>query len=228
MKQQGRGKARLVKLFDGGEGDATTNALVNAVRKGGTKNPMHIGNESIGVKWDGVRGPAKMVKQNGFRLLSLTAKTNDAAEKGDAKTNDATNDATEKGDAKTNDAMVDAAKKGNAKIVQELLVAGADVDHTKKGDKGRTALYWAAMNRLLDAAQALIDAGADVDKGGTDDGTTPLIWAVMNDHLEVVKALVGAKAKVNKASNRGTTPLKFAITNKHTTVIEYLKSVGAR
>jgi hypothetical protein len=124
-------------------------------------------------------------------------------------------------------ALVDAANKGDAKMVRELLAAGADVNHTKEGDDGRTALYRAAMNGHLEAAQALIDAGADVDKGKTTDGDTPLITAAFQGHLEVVKALVGAKANVNKAGYNGFTPLRVAIGNNHTSVVEYLKSVGA-
>jgi hypothetical protein len=124
-------------------------------------------------------------------------------------------------------ALVDAAEKGDAKIVRELLAAGADVNHTKEGDDGMTALFKAALAGQLQAVQALIDAGADVDKGATDGGT-PLTIAAFKGHLEVVKALVGAKANVNKAENCGDTALKNAIDNDHTSVAEYLKSVGAR
>ena len=124
-------------------------------------------------------------------------------------------------------ALVDAAEKGDAEMVRELLAAGADVNHTKEGDDGRTALWKAAWKGHLEAAQALIDAGADVDKGKTDDGQTPLTLAAYRGHLEVVKALVGAKANVNKANNLGYTPLGWAIDKNHLTVVEYLKSVGA-
>ena len=125
------------------------------------------------------------------------------------------------------DALVDAAEKGDAKMVRELLAAGADVNHTKKGDDGRTALFKAAWKGHLEAAQTLIDAGADVEKGQTSTGWTPLFTAALEGHLEVVKALVGAKANVNKANNLGYTPLGWAIDKNHPTVVEYLKSVGA-
>jgi ankyrin repeat protein len=111
--------------------------------------------------------------------------------------------------------------------VRELLAAGADINHTKEGDDGMTALFKAALAGHLQALQALIDAGADVDKGNKW-GHTPLINAAYKGNLEVVKALVGAKAKVNKAENCGDTALKNAIDNDQTSVIEYLKSVGAR
>jgi hypothetical protein len=122
--------------------------------------------------------------------------------------------------------LVDAAKDGDTKMVRELVAAGVDVNHTKEGDEGRTALFKAAREGHLDTVQALIDAGADVDKEKTDGGT-PLTIAAYEGHLEVVKVLVGAKANVNKSLNSGITPLKNANYNKHTSVIEYLKSVGA-
>ncbi|GMI41746.1 hypothetical protein TeGR_g3431, partial [Tetraparma gracilis] len=121
--------------------------------------------------------------------------------------------------------LVDAAERGDIKMVRELLAAGADVNHTKEGDEGRTALYKAAWKGHLEAAQALIDAGADVDKA-MEDGETPLTIAAFNGRLGIVKALVGAKANVNKC-NFGETPLEAATHNKHTSVAEYLKSVGA-
>ncbi|GMI35372.1 hypothetical protein TeGR_g13414 [Tetraparma gracilis] len=129
-------------------------------------------------------------------------------------------------DEKRRQAEAAAEKKGDAKMVRELLAAGADVNHTKEGDDGKTALWWAAMQEHLEAAQALIGAGADVDKGDTNEAT-PLYWAAYRGNLEIVKALVGAKANVNKASNFGT-PITAAINKTHTSVIEYLKSVGAR
>ncbi|GMI18975.1 hypothetical protein TeGR_g9888 [Tetraparma gracilis] len=124
------------------------------------------------------------------------------------------------------DALVDAAREGDAEKVRELLAAGAGVNYTKEGDQGRTPLYRAACYGHREAVQALIDAGADVDKGCTDDGWTPLITAAYDGHLEIVKALVGAKANVNKPMNNGDTPLKWATRNRKTAVAEYLKSVG--
>ncbi|GMI34642.1 hypothetical protein TeGR_g8411 [Tetraparma gracilis] len=91
--------------------------------------------------------------------------------------------------------MVDAAKEGDTKMVRELLAAGADVNHTKEGDEATTALYKAAARGHLEAAQALIDAGADVEKGRTDDGDTPLQVAYRKNKKSVVEYLksVGAQ-----------------------------------
>ena len=182
MKQQGRGKARLVKLFDGGEveDDATTDALVDQ-------------NAVLNTAWEG-----HWQRQREAKKLEA-------------------------------DALVDAAKKGDAEKVQELLDAGADVNHTKEGVKikGRTALYWAAREGHLEIVKALIDvSGVEVDKEESTYGFTPLIFAALRGHLNIVKALVKTNANVNKASNFGT-PLKVATGWNHKSVAEYLKSVGA-
>jgi ankyrin repeat protein len=124
--------------------------------------------------------------------------------------------------------LVDAAENGDANVVRTLLGAGADINYTKKGDGGKTALCWAAYEGHLEVLQVLIDAGADVDKAETENGNTPLSWAAYKGNLQVVKALVGAKANVNKAAYNGWTPLQVATRNNKTSVAKYLKSVGAR
>jgi hypothetical protein len=124
--------------------------------------------------------------------------------------------------------LVDAAKEGDTKIVRELLATGADVNHTKEGDEGRTALYKAAWKGHLEAVQALIDAGADVDKGGTTDWATPLLMAVENNHTQVAQALIDAGADVDKGTTTNErTPLLVAAQNNHIQVAQALIDAGA-
>jgi ankyrin repeat protein len=122
-------------------------------------------------------------------------------------------------------ALFDAAEKGDAKMVRELLAVGADVNHTKKGDEGRTALFKAAGGGQLEAAQALIGAGADVDKGRTD-GATPLYMAAQKNHLQAVQALIDAGADVDRDEEDGYTPLICAAFKGHLEVVKAL--VGAK
>ncbi|GMI34647.1 hypothetical protein TeGR_g8411 [Tetraparma gracilis] len=91
------------------------------------------------------------------------------------------------------DALVDAAEKGDAKKVRELLAAGADVNHTKEGNDGMTALFKAARAGHLEVVKALVGAKANVNKPA-DNGFTPLKWATARKHTPVVEYLksVGA------------------------------------
>ena len=109
----------------------------------------------------------------------------------------------------------------------ELLAAGADVNYSKEGNEGRTALYKAALNGHLDVVQALVAAKADVNKGKTTGGATPLFVAAQEGHLDVVQALVAAEADVNKAKTDGWAPLRVANHFNHTSIAACLKSAGA-
>ena len=124
--------------------------------------------------------------------------------------------------------LLDAAKEGDAKMVRELLGAGADVNYTKEGGEGRTALYLAARKGHLEAAQALIDAGAEVDKEKTTDGSTPLFIAADCGHLDAAQALIDAGAGVdNGRTTDGCTPLYMAAQKNHVLVVQALIDAGA-
>jgi ankyrin repeat protein len=63
-------------------------------------------------------------------------------------------------------------------------------------------LHEAAKSRLLDVAQILIAAKADVNAVSTNSmyATTPLHQAAMLGHLDVAQMLIAAKANVNAVS----------------------------
>jgi ankyrin repeat protein len=75
---------------------------------------------------------------------------------------------------------------------------------------GFTPLLFAARQGCLACAQALVEAGADVDR--TDpDGITPLLSALLNAHFDTAKYLLGAGASPNKWDWWGRTPLYAAV-----------------
>jgi uncharacterized protein len=77
---------------------------------------------------------------------------------------------------------------------------------------GLTALLHAARQGSLDAARALLDAGAPIDQPGAGDGTTPLLMAAINGEFDLAMFLIERGANPNIASTaNGVTPLWAAI-----------------
>jgi serine/threonine-protein phosphatase 6 regulatory ankyrin repeat subunit B len=125
----------------------------------------------------------------------------------------------------------------SAPIATMLIERGADVNATNK--LGRTALWRAALQDRADLVEALLQAGADVNKADEDGdaplrmaasapiatiliergadlnasnrfGETALLLAALQDRADVVVALLQAGADVKKASEVGNAPLSAA------------------
>jgi ankyrin repeat protein len=77
---------------------------------------------------------------------------------------------------------------------------------------GLTPLLFAARQGHIDAATALLDAGADVNEPSKGDHTSPLLMAVINGHFDLAKVLIDRGADVKAASDNGVTPL-YAVLN---------------
>ena len=65
---------------------------------------------------------------------------------------------------------------------------------------GQTALLYAARDGQLDAARALVEGGADVNQGNSEEKTTPLLMAIINGHYDLAKMLLDHKADPNLAN----------------------------
>eukprot|EP00466_Bigelowiella_natans_P021138 jgi/Bigna1/144344/aug1.86_g19052 len=74
-----------------------------------------------------------------------------------------------------------------------------DVYVNKRADQNVQPLHLAALFGQNRAANILIQAGADLNRGD-DSGYTPLIHATKKNHLDVVKSLLAAGANLNKIS----------------------------
>jgi ankyrin repeat protein len=72
---------------------------------------------------------------------------------------------------------------------------------------GLTPLLFAARQGHVDAATALLDAGADINQRSKGDNTTPLLMAIINGHFDLAKVLIDRGADVTLASDNGVTPL---------------------
>ena len=77
---------------------------------------------------------------------------------------------------------------------------------------GLTALLHAARQGHVDAAAALLDGGADVDRGSAGDGTSPLLMATINAQFDLALLLIERGADPDAASRlNGVTPLWAAV-----------------
>lgn len=88
------------------------------------------------------------------------------------------------------------------------LMAGTPAAPISRG--GLTALVFAARQGSIDAAEALLEGGADIDEGDAD-GHTPLLISILNNHDDLAQILIGKGANVNAADKDGRTPLFTAV-----------------
>jgi ankyrin repeat protein len=80
------------------------------------------------------------------------------------------------------------------------------------GDQGGlTALHFAAREGRMDAARALLDAGAEINQVSADE-SSPLLIAVINGNYDLAMAFLEEGADPNLASDDGAAPL-FAVLN---------------
>lgn len=78
---------------------------------------------------------------------------------------------------------------------------------------GHTALLLAVREGQLEAIEALLDGGADVNQASEGDHTTPLLMAAINGQYDAALRLLARGANPNLASDAGATPL-YAVLNK--------------
>jgi len=122
--------------------------------------------------------------------------------------------------------MITARKGGKGLRVRALLNAGADANTTTI--RGFTVLLYPAALGDAETVQALIEAGAQIDRSSSmgRETYTPLIYAVRGGHKVTVRVLLEGGADVN-AERRGTTALKMARSQGHIHLEQLLLEAGA-
>ena len=78
---------------------------------------------------------------------------------------------------------------------------------------GLTSLHFAAREGHLEASQALLEAGADVDHP-SGDGTTPILTAIVNGNYDLAARFLESGADPNLVSEDGVAPLFAALNNR--------------
>ncbi|WP_052850545.1 SMI1/KNR4 family protein [Streptomyces avicenniae] len=127
-----------------------------------------------------------------------------------------------------------AAMNGSLPMVEYLVAAGADVNHTPPGapddpDVGTVLTHAVGSDEPLPVVSALLRAGADPNVPRPD-GWTPLMLAAHGGDVAVVEALLAAGADVRAAKgsgNRRTDALRTARSRRHDDVAALLRGHGA-
>jgi uncharacterized protein len=99
---------------------------------------------------------------------------------------------------------------------------------TSLSPDGFTALHLAAFFGKVEAARALVEAGADVGAVSRNEMIVqPLHSAAAGRHLELCRLLIAAGADVNATQRHGFTPLHAAAQHGDVELVELLLSAGA-
>lgn len=125
-----------------------------------------------------------------------------------------------------NQKLQEAALFGDVNQVKVLLENRADINSTD--NRGRTALYIAALNGKSNVVSYLLELGADPNNGASWKGNQrPLHVAAMNDHVSIILDLLRHGAKINGCTSAGETALHYAAWNGRSLAVKLLLEEGA-
>ena len=121
-------------------------------------------------------------------------------------------------------------------VVAELAAAGADVDldlryvHKREQlppNEREFPLFCAAKQGNVDIVTALLQAGANVDRGMDEFGATAFFAACQFNQPDVARTLLRARASVNLSTVWGCSPLVMAASLGHVRMVELCLDAGA-
>lgn len=102
-----------------------------------------------------------------------------------------------------------AARTGDvSKLMQFLDLYGKNIVNARDNIQAR-AITWAAFEGRTEIVRVLLDRGADINAGGTDDKPA-LSWAAEWGHVETVKALLERGASLHAKDIHDKTPFDAA------------------
>lgn len=123
--------------------------------------------------------------------------------------------------------VFEAAAVGRGDLVRRALAADPSLARARSVD-GFTALHLAAFFGALDAASALVEAGADVEAVSENAmRVRPLHSAAAGGHTAVCRLLIEHGADVNAVQRDSFTPLMAAAQNGDLELAEMLLAAGA-
>lgn len=122
-----------------------------------------------------------------------------------------------------NSRLFDAASAGDAAAVRAAIAEGADLE--ARGAGGMTPLVAATKGNRVDAALALIDAGADVN-AKDDIVDSAYLYAGARGHNEILRATLEHGADLRSTNRYGGTALIPASERGHLDTVKILLSAG--
>lgn len=105
--------------------------------------------------------------------------------------------------------LILASRRGETAIVDELIAAGANINH--RNMDGTNALWAAIVADSPEIAERLLAAGVDIDNQN-DNGATALMYAASNGKIEWVRFLLRKGADISLQSLDDYTALDLAST----------------
>ena len=124
-----------------------------------------------------------------------------------------------------------AAAAGLMAPLEALLARSEEVEVDAADERGYTALVLAAQGGHVEAIEALVAQGAEVnvaDKAGNTALMTAVFFSLRGGHVKAIEALVAKGAEVNAADENGDTALSLTRDNGHEEAAEALEAAGAR
>ncbi len=102
-----------------------------------------------------------------------------------------------------------AAQRGDLEFVRDMLDQfGAGIVNARDNIDAR-AITWAAFSGHTEIVELLLQRGADIDAGGTDNKPA-LSWAIGGNHHETAAALINRGASLDVKDNSDRTPADYA------------------
>lgn len=113
----------------------------------------------------------------------------------------------------------------NLEVIQQHVEAGSDLN-VKESSRGSTPIITAAALGRKEAAEILIDAGADINYQN-EDGSTALHTAIAFGKTEIAQNLIDAGISLNIKNNDGSTALHTAAFFCNLEIVKGLIEKGA-
>ena len=113
-----------------------------------------------------------------------------------------------------------------ARVKQILLSDPSSVSQPDENQFRDLPIHVAAASGNVEIARLLLDAGADIDAGDSDNSTA-LGVAAMRKHGELVAFLIERGADVNRRDRKADCPLSFAVYGRDEGIIQKLLDAGA-